>query len=404
MSGRDQEAGPAFVTALEVCERLVSDFQSLPESRYLLARCHHNVAVLATTRSQEAIAHLRQELALAEKLFAQHPTVAKYGATVVAAGASLGQVLSERRHHREAEETLRQAIGVGEQVEREHPHAAKNRQGLSLAYTELAELLIAKRDLAGAEKPIRRATELARKLVTDYPKLTQARWYIANTLRTFGGILTELGQGAEAEQVYREALTHYARLNTDYPTFWGYFQQGARCRACLALLLAQTGRAREAVKEFAQALATLERARQVARDADPARWLAWYLSTCPFAELRDPPRALRLAAQAVEQWPSDHDSWQALAFAHYRAGDCKAALAALDKAAALRKGGDDTDWHLRAMMQWQLGDRAAARQAYGKADEWRQTHSFEDMPWDFESAAIRQEAGLLLGVHDSPGR
>jgi tetratricopeptide (TPR) repeat protein len=404
MTGRDQEAGPAFATALDGCERLVSDFPSRPESVFLLARCHHNMGILATTEPKEAITHFRREIALAERLFAQHPTEAKYGATVVAAHASLGRALSGLDLIREAEEALRQAIQVGEQVERDQPHAAKNQQALAFAYTKLAELLVAIRDLAAAERPIRRAAELARRLVVDYPKLTQPRWYIANTLRTFASILTELGHQAEAERVYREALSHYGKVTTDYPTFWGYFQQFARCRACLALLLAQTGRFREAVDEFAQALAALERATQVSRDPDPARWLSWYLSACPFAELRDPARALSLAAQAVEQAPRDHDNWQTLAFAHYRARDWKAALSALDKATALRKGDDETDWHLRAMTQWQQGDKAAARQAYARAEHGRQTRPLGDMPWEFEAVAIRKAAGLLLGVHDSPGR
>ena len=56
--------------------------------------------------------------------------------------------------------------------------------------------------------------------------------------------------------------------------------------------------------------------------------------------------------------------------AHYRAGDWKAAIAALDKSMQLRKGGDSFDWFFLAMAHWQLGNKDEARKWYDQAVEW----------------------------------
>ena len=53
--------------------------------------------------------------------------------------------------------------------------------------------------------------------------------------------------------------------------------------------------------------------------------------------------------------------------AHYRAGDWKASLTALEKSMELRKGGDSFDWFFLAMAHWQLGEKDEAREWYDRA-------------------------------------
>ena len=59
------------------------------------------------------------------------------------------------------------------------------------------------------------------------------------------------------------------------------------------------------------------------------RDLALLLTTCPEQEFRDAGRAVRLAGEAVDLAPQGGDCWRTLGVAHYRAGDAKAAVAAL---------------------------------------------------------------------------
>src|SRR5262249_15598986 len=59
--------------------------------------------------------------------------------------------------------------------------------------------------------------------------------------------------------------------------------------------------------------------------------LAWLLAACPDANLRDPDRAVASARKAVQLAPKVGLYWKTLGVALYRAGDGKAAIAALDK-------------------------------------------------------------------------
>jgi tetratricopeptide (TPR) repeat protein len=62
--------------------------------------------------------------------------------------------------------------------------------------------------------------------------------------------------------------------------------------------------------------------------------------------------------------------WNTLGVAHYRAGDWKAAIAALDKSRDLKKGGDADTWLFLAMAQRKLGNHDEARKWYDRAVGW----------------------------------
>src|SRR5205823_14947288 len=60
--------------------------------------------------------------------------------------------------------------------------------------------------------------------------------------------------------------------------------------------------------------------------------------------------------KAVNLAPQEGNNWNTLGVAHYRAGDPKAAIAALEKSDELLKGNDlSFNAFFLAMTQWQLG-------------------------------------------------
>jgi hypothetical protein len=63
--------------------------------------------------------------------------------------------------------------------------------------------------------------------------------------------------------------------------------------------------------------------------------------------------------------------WNTLGVAHYRAGDWKAAVAALDRSEQLIKGGHACNWLFPAMAHHKLGNHDQARQWYDRAVVWR---------------------------------
>ncbi len=80
--------------------------------------------------------------------------------------------------------------------------------------------------------------------------------------------------------------------------------------------------------------------------------------------------------------------------AHYRAGDWKVAIAALQRSMELREGGDSWDWFLLAMAHEKLGDKEQARKWHDRAIQWMEKNKVEDQ----ELSAFRAESAQLLGV------
>jgi tetratricopeptide (TPR) repeat protein len=125
------------------------------------------------------------------------------------------------------------------------------------------------------------------------------------------------------------------------------------------------------------------------------------LTTCSDLKLRNPGRAIEVAKKAVELTPEDAMAWQILGWAHYRAGDWKTSIAALEKSMALQtnpKGGDSWQWFFLAMAHWQLGNRDEARKWYDRAERWMDQHA----PNNEEGRRFQSEAAQLLKIEEKP--
>jgi tetratricopeptide (TPR) repeat protein len=122
--------------------------------------------------------------------------------------------------------------------------------------------------------------------------------------------------------------------------------------------------------------------------------LAWLLATCADITLRDPRRAVALAAKGVELQPNQGMYWNTLGAARYGAGDWAAAVEALNKSIELRQGGDAFDWFFLAMAEWQRGNKDEARRWYDKAREWTQKNAAANE----ELQRFEAEAKEVLGI------
>jgi tetratricopeptide (TPR) repeat protein len=127
--------------------------------------------------------------------------------------------------------------------------------------------------------------------------------------------------------------------------------------------------------------------------------LAWLLATCPEAKLRDPKRAVELAAAAVKTQPKEAVPvkaqpkeaayWTTLGVARYRAGDWKGTTEDLQNALKLFQGacgfqrGVGRSLFFLAMAHHQLGHRQEARQTYDRALAWLETNrkALREIPW-----------------------
>jgi serine/threonine protein kinase/Flp pilus assembly protein TadD len=124
--------------------------------------------------------------------------------------------------------------------------------------------------------------------------------------------------------------------------------------------------------------------------------LACGLEDCPDARLRDPKQAVELASRAVKLVPEGGTFWNTLGLAQYRAGDWKAAIAALKKSMELQRGRDESlDTFFLAMAHWRLREKTEARKWYNRAVAWMERFD----PKNEQLRRFRAEAEELLGVN-----
>jgi tetratricopeptide (TPR) repeat protein len=161
------------------------------------------------------------------------------------------------------------------------------------------------------------------------------------------------------------------------------------------------GQRNEAVACYQEAIRSYQQPTRLNQnfDATAHRVMAWFLATCPEPKFRDVPQAVELAKKAVMLAPSECRMWSTLGVCLYRAGDCKAAIEALEKSGELRNGGDSFDWFFLAMAHWQLGKKEKARRLYDQAVEWMD----KNQPKNAELIRFRAEAAELLGVKNDEG-
>src|SRR5262249_23039519 len=123
-------------------------------------------------------------------------------------------------------------------------------------------------------------------------------------------------------------------------------------------------------------------------------FLASFLVICPDARLRDPGQGLAVARKVVGRAPKAFAFWRILGLAHYRLGQWKDAVKALEKAVELQGEGTALDWFPLSMACWQAGDRARARKLYDQATAWVEKHR----PADPLLNSLRAEARALVGA------
>ena len=200
-----------------------------------------------------------------------------------------------------------------------------------------------------------------------------------------------LGRHAEAAKLGEETLAlQRVKLRSDHPaTLWRMHD--------LANSYAALDRYAEAVKLYEETLAPRKNEPGAFDTGQSMNNLARLLATCPDTKVRDGDRAVKLAKKAVERAPEQGAYHSTLGAAQYRAAAWNEAVAALEKSAGLRNGGDSFDWFFLAMAHWKLGAKDKAREWYDKAVRWMDTNQ----PKNEELRRFRAEAAELLRLNEN---
>src|SRR5262249_17353958 len=253
------------------------------------------------------------------------------------------------------------------------------------AYTSLANALRRHNKLPEAIAAFNKAIEIDPNDVWAYSGLgnvlgDQKKWpeaidahnraikidpHVADFHSDLGVALAEQGKVPEAIHALNQAI----KIDPNF----------ARAHYCLGVALRSQKKLDQGIAAYRRA-ATLEKKIAGASPdltqyqfslADLLNDRAWQLATDGDPKSRDPDRAMELAREGGAVFPGlGWRSVKILGVAHYRTGDWKATIAALEESMELRKGGDSSDWFFLAMAYWKVGDKDKAREFFDRAVQW----------------------------------
>jgi serine/threonine protein kinase/tetratricopeptide (TPR) repeat protein len=369
-TGQWAAAEQHYRRALDLKTRLAACFADLPVYRRTLAMSHRNLADLLARRDREESArHFRLALDLQARLAAEFPAVPAYRLDLADTHGCLGRLMAEAGNRAAAAEHFGEAFTLYTGLAAEAPSVPVYRQYLAITQENLGKIRKDDGDVAAAQRHFRQALELERPRAGDPPPQPHQRECLAITHYNLGGLLAEQGDPAAAEPHLREALAIRTRVAAEFPKLPQYCQYLADSHRALGDLFWHSGDRGEAADHYRQALdlwTALTAEDSAGDEANARNEFAWFLATCPDLRFRNPARSVALARKAVEGAPQHGTYWNTLGAAHYRAGDAKAAAAALEKSVQLRQGGDCFDWLFLALAYAQLGDPDKARAWYEK--------------------------------------
>jgi tetratricopeptide (TPR) repeat protein len=369
--GRDVKLRKALEAALPAVAKKFAD-QPLTE-----ARLRRTLGLSFRYLGDEATAV--EQFRLARALFTKHrgpdhPDTLATMNNLANSYHALGH-LADALQLREETLALRRA-----KLGRDHPDTLDSLSNLATSYDAFG------RHAEACELRKETLTGRMAKLGLDHPDTLASMNNLAISYRI-------LGRHAEAVKLLEDALP---RMET---------RVGAgnhRTLACMHNLadsyhaLGRDGEARK-LYEATLALAKDRLGEAHAKTLLVANNLAWLLATADDVKLRDPARAVALAATAARLSPGSPDFATTLGVARYRARDWKQAGADLERAISLRRPDDPRKAHAGyfvAMTRWQLGDRSRARQWFDEATAWTDKGNTRDG----ELRRFRSEAARLLGI------
>jgi len=412
--GQPGPSESAFRQGLDLFEKLLSEFPARREYREATAAVCAELGTRLRTdfgRSDAGERYLRRALELWQKLNVENPDNESYRHGQAHVCHDLGYVLWDLGQLAEAEKQFRcvlvewdkldsakrpaleraqahNSLGLllrtkGRLAEAEQAHRAAlallqgppvpgvdldYRWELARTQSHLGVVLARRQQFAEGEAAVRQAIVLRSKFVEDVPTARTYRQELALTHLSLGWLFEISGRVHDALRPYREAVTHQEKVRADFPLHPDSWERLALCHASLGQVLYELDRRAEAQASFRAADRTFRDGLSKLPDhADANRHFAWFLTTCPLEQFRDAKAAVASAQRAADAQPSVAICWTTLGMAHYRQGNWKAALTALERALEQPAEATAAARFFLAMTHRQLGDLGPARQAFDQA-------------------------------------
>jgi serine/threonine protein kinase/Flp pilus assembly protein TadD len=357
------ESEKAFRRCLEIHRKQAAQSPSAPGPEIGTALINLGIVYMRTRQLTEAEETFREARRVYKRLTADFPDIPGHHVALGGALNNLAILLLQKRKLDEARLLLEEAIAHQRTALRMNPRSKQAIVFLDNHYSSLAGVL---HELGKTEEVLNAAKEslaAAELLVLRFPETASHRSSLAQSQFNVGRALLEAGHLREAEDAFRSALKTMDEAARDFPKapFNGGLQAGIHHE--LGRLLTVNGHHRDALAEYQKAL-ELKR-----NKSETLNNLALLLAEGLDAPSREPARAVDLANRAVELQRNNWEIRRTLGVVHYRAGNWKAAITALEEAQQLRGQGDEIVALFLAMTHWQRGNRDLAREFYDQARE-----------------------------------
>ena len=406
---RFREAEEEFRRAGEVFANLSNTHPTDGEYQQDLSGVVHSLGQMFSRigRHEEARASLQRAIELMEHLVAdvpnQYSLLHRHGLLRDLAGTynSLGLAYQDAGLDDDAEAMFRRVVSRMNEIVKHNAANADDRVVLGGALHNLGQVLTRRRKPAEACQLFREAIEHEQSALALDPRKTNAREFLRNHHHALAEALIELGDHSGAARAARE-IARMAPASSMNATVAASIMAFCSERAGQDAGLSITARGEAAKLYLQEARTTLKVAAELSKDQPISLdGLAWFLSSCQQASLRDPALALELAESAVRKEPENKAYLATLGLAHYRMGHWSEALQAIKKEIRIGKGADTADWFVLAMAYQRLGDKDQAIRCYRRADAQRKKGQEPSERRD-EMDRFHAEAVALLGLADLP--
>lgn len=281
-------AGPDADAALESLAAAGETYLALaerepgePRHRRRLARVFGRRAEIERKlkRDRPALASARQAIGLLEELRLIEPDRAEDRIELASAYGLLGRLLAARDEGAEAPAmALDRAIGLLDGVTGPMKDAPRVAFEVAARLVDLAEVQFADGSIVPATNSLARASKILEDLSAKHPAVSSYRGELASAYNLDVEMLRGRGRRDEAKARADQARAILERLVVERPDVPRYVAALATSRQLLGRLLAQEGKAAEALKSFRSAADSLEGMKEADRTGADAYALACDLS------------------------------------------------------------------------------------------------------------------------------
>jgi tetratricopeptide (TPR) repeat protein len=402
--GQLEDAREAMARSTTLYEQLYKQFPNVPTYRALAAnRLTKLASTLATSQPDGAERTYRQALQAWQKLATDFPIAPEFRLGFATTQLALAELLAgPLKRPQDALEPSRDGIEQFQKLMAEHPGVgASSTMTFSTAVIWVANWTNGMGRSKDAERVYREALQALHQAIlrSSWPQYRHELGRIYNHL---GSFLARTGRVGEAEDAHRQALDIYEKLAplVDRAGNRWRRQELLWTHGNLGVLFLQCDRPENAEAAFRTSIALAQQLNAEYPNQEYPGWLAWARDRLAWAFVSSPKpkqhellQAVEASKKAVEVVPRQGVYWGTLGAAHYRSGNWKDALAALDKSIQLGFR-DGSNCFFLAMTHWQLGSKEEAREWYREAVQWMEKYQ----PKDEELRRFRAEAEQLLGV------